>query len=293
VASAPDVCSGAGVIVNSRGGGADASGTYPLGETTVTFTATDASGNVATCSTTVTVRDTVAPAFQAVATPAQLWSPNHRMVPVSVALQASDLCTAAPPVALLSSSSSEPDDAPGDSDGQTTGDIGGTEPGTADTQVSLRAERLSNGSGRTYSLVYEARDSSGNTTRRTVSVVVPHDLGGGADPLQLRVDPDGASGKAHVIWGSVTGATGYDLIRGDMAGISRMTNLLSLGTVTTLASATTAKDFHEAPPDVVPPLGHVYFYVMQVRAADGTRGGYGSDTAPLPREPAACTGGCP
>ncbi|HEU5181952.1 MAG TPA: choice-of-anchor D domain-containing protein [Candidatus Polarisedimenticolia bacterium] len=293
VASAPDVCSGAASIHNSRGGGADASGVYPLGQTTVTFTATDASGNVATCSTKVTVRDTVAPAFETAATPVLLWSPNHRMVPVGVALQASDLCTAAPPIALLSSSSSEPDDAPGDDDGETTGDITGTEPGTADTQVSLRAERLGNGTGRIYSLVYEARDAAGNVTRNTVSVAVPHDMGS-ADPLQLRVDPDGGSGKAHITWGGVQGASGYDLIRGDLSRIARMPNLLSLGSVTVLAAGTTALDHHEAPAaDVAPPVGHVYFYVMQVRATDGTRGGYGSDTAPLPREPASCTGGCP
>jgi hypothetical protein len=76
--------------------------------------------------------------------------------------------------------------------------------------------------------------------------------------------------------------------------VARLPNLLSLGSVTVLAAGTTVYDHHEAPaPDVAPAVGHVYFYVMQVRAADGSRGGYGSDTAPLPREPAFCNGGCP
>ncbi|MDX6485829.1 MAG: hypothetical protein QOF43_982 [Gaiellaceae bacterium] len=39
---------------------------YPLGSTTVTYGATDAAGNTSSCSTTITVVDTVAPAFHGV-----------------------------------------------------------------------------------------------------------------------------------------------------------------------------------------------------------------------------------
>lgn len=42
-------------LVNDQTGSADASGTYPVGITTVTWTATDAQGNSSTCSTVVTV----------------------------------------------------------------------------------------------------------------------------------------------------------------------------------------------------------------------------------------------
>ncbi len=59
VAAATDVCGAAPRVTNSRNGnGADASGDYPLGTTSVTFTATDAAGNIATCAVPVTVRDT-------------------------------------------------------------------------------------------------------------------------------------------------------------------------------------------------------------------------------------------
>jgi hypothetical protein len=54
VPTASDNC-GAPSIVNDQNGTADASGTYPVGTTTVTYTATDASGLVATCSFDVTV----------------------------------------------------------------------------------------------------------------------------------------------------------------------------------------------------------------------------------------------
>jgi subtilisin-like proprotein convertase family protein len=61
-ATATDNC---GVVItnNFNGGGANASGTYPVGTTTVTFTATDPSGNtnVAACTVDVVVNDTEAP----------------------------------------------------------------------------------------------------------------------------------------------------------------------------------------------------------------------------------------
>ncbi len=62
LATAVDACSATVTIVNSRtSGGADASDDYRLGTTTVTFTASDASGNMASCSVPVTVRDSAPP----------------------------------------------------------------------------------------------------------------------------------------------------------------------------------------------------------------------------------------
>ena len=56
LATATDVCFATPGITNTyTAGGADASGMYPLGQTPVSFTATDAAGNTATCQTTVTV----------------------------------------------------------------------------------------------------------------------------------------------------------------------------------------------------------------------------------------------
>ena len=48
-------------LVNSFNGTADASGIYPVGTTTVTWTATDLSGNSVTCTMTVTVNDNEIP----------------------------------------------------------------------------------------------------------------------------------------------------------------------------------------------------------------------------------------
>ncbi|MCH2198140.1 MAG: FG-GAP-like repeat-containing protein, partial [Flavobacteriales bacterium] len=58
--TANDNCSIAS-IVNDYTGTSDASGTYPVGTTTVNWTVTDYNGNTATCSMTVTVVDDVDP----------------------------------------------------------------------------------------------------------------------------------------------------------------------------------------------------------------------------------------
>jgi len=107
----------------------------------VTFTATDASGNVATCVSNVTVQDTTPPQLALALVPTMLWPPNHRMVPVQAAWQVSDVCDPGPGVVLTSAASSEPDDTLGNGDGNTLGDIQEASVGTPDATVLLRAER--------------------------------------------------------------------------------------------------------------------------------------------------------
>ncbi|TXG34492.1 HYR domain-containing protein, partial [Seonamhaeicola maritimus] len=57
LATATDNCLMATITNNYNAGGANASGTFPVGTTTVTYTATDAAGNTASCSINVTVVD--------------------------------------------------------------------------------------------------------------------------------------------------------------------------------------------------------------------------------------------
>jgi hypothetical protein len=173
-ATVSDSCSGAPVVVNDyNGGGADASGVYPLGTTTVTFTADDGAGVIVSCSTSITVADTTPPVVRVQASPAQLWPPDHTMRPVHLTVTAVDVCDPNPVVILSSSSSSEPDDAPGQRDGRTSGDVQGATIGTLDTDVLLRAERDDQGPGRVYSLSYVATDASGNDATREARVEVP------------------------------------------------------------------------------------------------------------------------
>lgn len=126
--------------------------------------------------TTVEVVDTTPPQVRRISvTPSTLWPPNHRMVPVTVSVEAGDECDPAPVARLVSVASSEPDETRRGGDGSTTSDIRGAALGTPDFQLELRAERRGAGQRRTYTLSYEVTDASGNATRTSVDVVVPHD----------------------------------------------------------------------------------------------------------------------
>jgi hypothetical protein len=148
---------------------------FPLGLTTVTWTATDGSSNTSTAAQAVTVQDTTPPALVVVVSPTQLWPPNHKMVTIRAQVTTDDACDGVPTVRLLSITSSEPDNGLGD--GDTENDIQGAAFGTDDREFQLRAERSGKGTGRVYTIVYEAADSSGNRTTRTVLVTVPKSRG--------------------------------------------------------------------------------------------------------------------
>lgn len=180
------VSEAAQVTVNGVAAGVSAGPPYTF-EATVTLpdqgahrivaTAVDPSGNRGTAVAVVGVRilDSTPPTLELAATPDRLWPPNHRMVPVVVDVAVTDEEDPAPQVVLLAVSSSEPDDAPGDGDGDTVHDVQGAEVGTDDRELLLRAERAGDGPGRVYTLTYQATDQAGNTTQASVEVRVPHD----------------------------------------------------------------------------------------------------------------------
>ena len=161
--SATDNCATVTVV-------SDAPPVFPLGTTTVTFTATDGSGNKATATTTVTVVDTTPPKINSVtATPDTLWPPNHKMVPVTVTVDVSDICDATPTCKIVSVASNEPVDDSGD---------GSTAPDwkiVGDLAVELRAERSGSRTGRVYTITVRCTDDSGNSSERSVTVTVAHD----------------------------------------------------------------------------------------------------------------------
>ncbi len=146
--------------------------TFAIGTTTVTVTATDAAGNSSQQTFTVTVRDTTAPAIASV-TPSQatIWPPNHKMVGITVNAVATD-AVGVTSLKIISVTSSEPDNGPGD--GNTVGDAVITGP----LSVSLRAERSGRGNGRTYTITVEASDAAGNSSTKTCTVFVPKSQGG-------------------------------------------------------------------------------------------------------------------
>jgi hypothetical protein len=167
----------------------DAPAVLPLGTTSVTFTATDDSGNAASCSAAITIRDRTPPALASFdLAPRRLVPPNHRLVPISVpALEAVDGCDPEPRILCEVESDEGPN---GLGDGNSAFDIRfngspvfaqgtgvrrlDTQAGAGTFELALRAERSALGNGRVYTTSCVAVDAAGNRgTARSASVVVP------------------------------------------------------------------------------------------------------------------------
>ncbi len=96
------------------------------------------------------------------ATPDVLWPANRRMVPVTIAVTASDDSDPAPVCAITAVTSNEPLDV---SDSTVTGPL----------SVSLRADRNGLGTGRLYSITVTCTNASRLSATAVVTVAVPHD----------------------------------------------------------------------------------------------------------------------
>jgi hypothetical protein len=167
-ATAVDDCDGAVSVVRS-GSVQDEPGTY-----TITYTATDASGNTATATRTVQVQDTIAPQIGLSLIATSLWPPDHTMRQVA-SVSATDLCDDNPSV-NIAVSSNEPVNGTGD--GDTAPDWEIVSFGNS-RDVYVRAERKGNGTGRIYTITITATDGSGNSSSQTAQVTVPHSQSSG------------------------------------------------------------------------------------------------------------------
>jgi hypothetical protein len=166
-ASATDVCDPSPSLVNN------APAFFPVGQTSVTFTATDDDGNESTCQRTVTVQDTTPPVITVTLNHSVLWPPNHRLVDIVASVTVTDICDPNSTFVLTSITSSQPENGTGD--GDTAPDIVGAALGTPDTEFQVRAERQENDpAGRLYTITYTAMDGSGNTAQAVVHVLVLH-----------------------------------------------------------------------------------------------------------------------
>ncbi len=214
------------------------------------------------------------------------------MVSVDVEWQLSDRCDRSPGVSLVSVLSSEPDDAPGNGDGATTGDITDATVGAPDSDLMLRAERSGDGPGRVYTLTYLARDSSGNTSSALGIVTVPHDEGTGPEPVMMNVEREGTPGMAHLYWNEVIEAEMYDVIQGDLSQVSVANGEIRLGPVHVLESGQTGASYSEGPSGAIPVAGSAFFYLVQYRDRQSASG-WGTESSQWPAEPSSCDIGCP
>ena len=146
---------------------------FPLGTNLVTWTVTDVVGNRDSCVQRVIVQDTTPPQILRItAVPNTLWPPNRRMVQVNLNVDSVDNCDPSPVAHIIQVRSSDPERT-FEPDWEITGPL----------SVNLRAKRLGGVKGRTYTIVVECQDFSGNVSSASVFVSVPHDRRADSRPL--------------------------------------------------------------------------------------------------------------
>ncbi|HEY3174706.1 MAG TPA: S8 family serine peptidase [Candidatus Polarisedimenticolia bacterium] len=210
---------------------------------------------------TVVVQDTTPPVMTGGPSAPLLWPPNHRLETITTAATIADICDPSPAFQLDSIQSSEPDDAAGEGDGHTSGDIREAAFGESDIEFLLRAERDGAGPGREYVIHYTGRDASSNTARLDLSVRVPHDMAGtGTEPLVLEL-----TGAGALSWSPVPGAARYQVVRGplDPAGAVRTASTIDLGLAECLWSGPTSAMPASLADAAAPAPGRAFFYLAQ------------------------------
>jgi Secretion system C-terminal sorting domain len=180
---------------------------FNKGVTTITWTATDGVTAAVTCSFTVTVKDNQQPVITALTVnPTCLWPPNHKMTDITVIPVITDNCGGTLTWAITSVTSNEPVNGTGD---------GNTGPDWifSGHSLQLRAEREGTGTGRIYTITVTATDAAGNTSAKTVTVCVAHNIAspgnGNAFKVGSTVNFSGTfwdiAGKAHTAKWSIDG----------------------------------------------------------------------------------------
>src|SRR4051812_40542268 len=160
VASGP--CTGV-IVTSSRSDGQPLGAPFPLGTTTITWTAADAASNSASATQTITVNAPPLVTTGGTANPNSLWPPNHKMTPVAVSYGITGGCGTGT-CAITSIPSNEPIDGLGDGDTSPDWQIVDAH------HVTLRAERSGTGTGRVYTITITCTDGGGHTTTKSVVV---------------------------------------------------------------------------------------------------------------------------
>jgi endo-1,4-beta-xylanase len=137
---------------------------------TLTYWSVDKAGNVEQVHTKTIKLDKTGPILDITLDKSILSPVNHKMVPITAAINASDSDSGIHSVVLTSITSNEsiqPDDIQ-------NANYNNPISGTTDS-FKLRAERFGNDKGRIYTITYTTTDKAGNVTTKSVEVSVPHD----------------------------------------------------------------------------------------------------------------------
>jgi hypothetical protein len=176
-ATATDNCDANPVITAVRSDHAALTATYPRGTTTITWTATDASGNHSSCDQTITVVDKEPPVIVLNGQTPSMWPPNHKYETFGVTnfvTAVTDNCDSISVSSVVITKVTSDEAENGNGSGNTLNDI----VIAADCKsVQLRSEREGGGDGRVYTIYFKVSDTSGNVGTNIARVVVQHNPG--------------------------------------------------------------------------------------------------------------------
>ncbi|WP_179862992.1 glycine rich domain-containing protein [Bacillus toyonensis] len=136
----------------------------------LTYWSVDNAGNTEQFNTKTIKLDKTAPVLNISLDKITIWPPNHKMVPITATINASDGTSGINSVVLTSITSNETLQ----SDDIQNANYNKPISGSTDS-FSLRADRLGSGNGRIYTVTYTVKDNTGNVTTKTATVAVPHD----------------------------------------------------------------------------------------------------------------------
>jgi hypothetical protein len=156
----PSVSSGCSDVELIRTGGLGSGDFFPVGTTTVTYMAIDASNQIAVCDFDVTVVDNEPPQILVSVAPVYLWPANNQMEEVKVTV---DLWDNVPGTTAKLTKI--------ESNQNINGDVQDASIGDFDLFFNLRAKNVKG--PRTYTITYEATDAAGNKTSASADVTVP------------------------------------------------------------------------------------------------------------------------
>jgi len=143
-----------------------------LGQHLIALTVDDGRDGTDQDDVLISVVDSRAPSINTVRVdPGALWPPNHKMVPITIEVDAVDICSSDVDCRVVAVRSSEAENKAGDGDTAPDALISGK------LAVKLRAESSGKGSARKYSVTIECADNSENTAVAEAQVFVPHDRG--------------------------------------------------------------------------------------------------------------------
>lgn len=147
---------------------------YQLGETMVTLTVADSTGETDQCTAIITVIDTTPPVITVNPVEAEIWPPNHQYITFELndlILSVDDNCAdlTLDDVNITKVTSDESENSTGD--GNTLDDI---VIANNCKSVQLRSERKGNGNGRVYTIILELNDGNDNIDSAIYHVRVQH-----------------------------------------------------------------------------------------------------------------------